>query len=151
MFNFLVLSFGLLAENANQPQTAIYIVPDNPCEYVTGGKSHFLHESEFSCITCFFQKETNKNVLEIWYESLDGHFSCSFGAREGEILAIGTYENAEVIPFPRDNPKLSIGGFGRGHSSTTGEFEVFEIQYDENDNILSFAADFKISADYQTR
>ncbi len=129
VFSFLTLSFSLMAEDCAEPLNAIYLVPDN-FEYITQGESYLLQGH----INCYLN---NGNII-ISYNGKN-HFSCSFGLSDGQIPTPGVYRNAK-----RRN--LDVGGFGRGYNQSTGEFEIFEIIYNEEGEISSFAANFIISS-----
>ena len=61
-------------------------------------------------------------------------------------LTNGLYENAERLGG-NAGPGLSFYGAGRGDNTSTGYFNVLDIVYDANHNLLSFAADF-VQYDY---
>lgn len=144
IFSFLLMSClitvntHLMSEEFEQPLTAMYIIPDSPCEFVTQGKPLLLQESPTSCIKC----HGSKHYLTFSYDSYD-NFSCSFNDGQQRALIPGVYK----IDSGR-SCGIYIGGFGRGGNSSNGEFEIFEIQFDKNDNLVSFAADFKVSTNH---
>jgi len=66
-------------------------------------------------------------------------------AAPGEVpLEVGTYTGAERFPFQAsDNPGLSFSGQGRGCNTVSGSFEVLEIEYDENGELMKLNANFE--------
>jgi hypothetical protein len=56
-------------------------------------------------------------------------------------LTDGLYEDAVGLGG-NSGPGLSFYGAGRGDNTLTGSFDVLDISFDANHNLLSFAADF---------
>jgi len=138
---FLMTGFGLTAEeDKNQVLNVIYLIPESPCDWVTHGKSYCLnaaHLSEYG-----YRKEPNSVRLSYNYEGVD--FDFDFAAPKGQVLIPGIYQNAERMPSRPYIAQLDIDGLGRGNNSSLGEFEVYEIEYDENGKLASFAVDFHL-------
>jgi hypothetical protein len=62
----------------------------------------------------------------------------------GQPLSVGFYNNATRWPFNSPTkPGLDISGNGRGNNQLSGWFNVLEIAYGGNGDILSFAVDFR--------
>ncbi|MGB5720856.1 MAG: hypothetical protein WBM34_09185, partial [Woeseiaceae bacterium] len=54
------------------------------------------------------------------------------------------YDNATRWPFQAaTDPGLSLFGNGRGCNTVAGRFDVLEINYDTNGDVLSAAIDFE--------
>lgn len=63
---------------------------------------------------------------------------------DGNSLEIGFYDNATRFPFNSPTrPGLSFSGNGRGNNQLGGWFDVLEIEYGLNNDILSLAIDFR--------
>ena len=64
-------------------------------------------------------------------------------AATGSVFGVGDYENAERDAFKSaGHPGLELYGDGRGSNTLTGDFQVLEVQFDNNGNLLKFAANF---------
>jgi hypothetical protein len=122
----------------DQLLNALYLVPDNACEYITSGKSYVLHN---------VKSHNSSNGVSIDYNEKKVNFSCSFRPFKGQKLVPGMYKNAERwANSTNGTPGLDVSGCGRGHNEIQGEFEIFEIEYDEKGKVISFAADFKMNS-----
>jgi hypothetical protein len=121
----------------DQLLNALYLVPDNACEYITSGKSYVLHN---------VKSHNSSNGVSIDYNEKKVNFSCSFRPFKGQKLVPGMYKNAERWANSNGTPGLDVSGCGRGHNEIQGEFEIFEIEYDEKGKVISFAADFKMNS-----
>ncbi len=128
----------LQAEENIERINVCYLIPQIPCEFVTNGEIHVLKEGELK----FWGG--SKNWLSFDYEEKNKNFRFCFGAPADQILQVGVYKQARRSPDSKYESKLDIGGCGRGYNNLYGEFEVLDIQYDENDKLVSFAADFSI-------
>lgn len=63
---------------------------------------------------------------------------------DGNRLDIGFYNNATRFPFNSPTrPGLNFSGNGRGNNQLGGWFDVLEVVYDLNNDILSLAVDFR--------
>ena len=63
---------------------------------------------------------------------------------DGNSLEIGFYDNATRFPFNSPTrPGLDFSGNGRGNNQLGGWFDVLEIEYGLNNDILSLAIDFR--------
>lgn len=63
-------------------------------------------------------------------------------------IGVGAYENATRFPFQAaDANGLSLFGNGRGCNQLTGRFDVYEISYDVNGDVLTAAIDFEQTCD----
>ncbi len=66
-----------------------------------------------------------------------------FSAPFDQLLQVGHYSNATRFPFQDFNdPGLDFSGNGRGNNQLSGYFDVQEVSYSPNGQVLSFAADF---------
>jgi hypothetical protein len=63
---------------------------------------------------------------------------------DGNNLAIGFYDHATRFPFNSPTrPGLNFSGNGRGNNTLGGWFDVIDIAYDQNEDVLRFAVDFR--------
>jgi hypothetical protein len=57
---------------------------------------------------------------------------------------VGHYADAVDVADPSANrPKMSFYGDGRGCTSTTGSFDILELEVDEHRNVVRLAVDFE--------
>jgi len=84
----------------------------------------------------------NKGI-EIIYDG-HGYWTLDFAAPNNAPLAVGVYENATRWPFQSSVlPGLDISGDGRGCNELSGNFEVLEVEYSQdNQSLVRFAANF---------
>lgn len=63
---------------------------------------------------------------------------------DGNSLTAGFYDNATRFPFNSPTiPGLSFSGNGRGNNRLGGWFNVLDIAYEGNGDVLRFAVDFR--------
>jgi len=62
----------------------------------------------------------------------------------GNELEVGFYDNATRFPFNSPTrPGLSFSGNGRGNNQLGGWFNVLDVAYEGNGDVLRFAVDFR--------
>ncbi|HOX09464.1 MAG TPA: hypothetical protein PLA52_02340 [Candidatus Omnitrophota bacterium] len=67
----------------------------------------------------------------------------NFAAPYNVVLQPGQYENAIHFTYQySEYPGLAFYGKGRANGSISGYFNVYEAVYGDNDEVISFAADF---------
>lgn len=81
------------------------------------------------------------DVLVFTTPELGNAWSVEFGGPDETLPQVGVYENAVDNPGP-GQPLLDASGNGVGCTST-GRFEVLEISYDANNELVSAAIDFE--------
>jgi hypothetical protein len=73
-------------------------------------------------------------------------------APEGQELTVGEYTGATRYTFQADNvPGLAYGGQGRGCNESFSVFTIYELSYDDADNMASLAIDFDLACEQETR
>ena len=71
------------------------------------------------------------------------YYSLDFAAPFGVPLRVGNYDHVERYLYPGSvYPELSFSGQGVGSGYLEGDFQVFELTYDTQGNVATFAADF---------
>ena len=71
-------------------------------------------------------------------------WSLEFAAPGDVDIVVGTYNGATRYPFQAAaDPGLSLSGDGRGCNQLTGSFDVLDVLYDINGDVLSAAIDFE--------
>ncbi len=88
------------------------------------------------------------NGVSVSFGTLGGsYWSLNFAAPNKALLTVGTYSGTTMYPFQDVNtPGLSVDGNSTGCSST-GSFEVKEVSYGANNEIISFWATFEQHCD----
>jgi hypothetical protein len=121
--------------------TALYLIGSEG-SYVAAEKSLFL-KAGTDCQVTVGKTYNRQNAFSLYfYGPNHSHWNVNFCAPLGMELQQGIYRNAARYPFNKNEAGLSISGDGRGCNEVAGEFEVLNIEYDVDGNIISFAANF---------
>ncbi|MGB5489994.1 MAG: hypothetical protein WBM76_04120, partial [Woeseiaceae bacterium] len=95
----------------------------------------------------FFTSRNYDNGVGFGHDRTDPSFdrwNLEFAAPGNAQIEIGAYDNATRWPFQAaTDPGLSLSGNGRGCNTVAGRFDVLEINYDTNGDVLSAAIDFE--------
>ena len=143
----LTLSLGFSGQGLATPITGLYY-ESSPQSWVGGGATvlvtpsddfDFIASRNFDSGMSFAVNDFSENPhfwsTRWWY--LD------FSAPFNQLLQVGHYSNATRYPFQDfDDPGLNFSGNGRGNNQLSGYFDVREVSYGPNGQVLSFAADF---------
>ncbi|MBS4052394.1 hypothetical protein [Methylomonas rivi] len=71
-------------------------------------------------------------------------YDAATNTNNGNELTVGFYDQATRFPFNSPTkPGLDFSGNGRGNNTLGGWFDVLEIVYGQNNDILRFAVDFR--------
>jgi hypothetical protein len=75
-------------------------------------------------------------------------WTLDFEAPDGASLGVGPFEGATRAAFhgPKD-PGLSVSGMGRACNTSTGRFEIRQLEVDDAGHLARFAADFEQRCD----
>ncbi len=131
----------LQAEENIERINACYLIPQIPHEYLTQGNICVIE----NCQWHFAEKYREKNHLSFSFIEENTHYDFNFATPFYQLFEVGVYKHATSWPFQsEDKPRIDLGIGSRRHNRTDGEFEVLEVQYDLNGNLLCFAADFSI-------
>lgn len=91
-----------------------------------------------------------RNVQDGVSFSIDGDedWFLDFSAPGDVPLEPGKYDDATLYPFNANNePGIDVAGDGRSCDDAKGSFEVLEVEYDGEGNLLAFSADFTQKCD----
>jgi hypothetical protein len=124
------------------PQTdALYFWYDSePGDWVGGGGTDEIAVDDSSFTTA---RNFDQGVA-IRIDGSQGRWNLDFAAPASVPLVPGLYAGATRFPFQDPGePGLSVSGRGRGCNAVAGWFEVLEVEYDDADEIVRFAADFE--------
>jgi hypothetical protein len=145
IFTFALLLMGPALGSQGRAETAFYFT-SSPTSWVGRGDTR-LYTFPSASISAYrtFDQGTNTNSIRFsitrgepgtdwWYVDLVGP--------SRTLVGVGTYSDALRFPFNGDHPGLSFDGNGFGDSTLTGSFQVFEVAFHSNGQLLRFAADF---------
>jgi hypothetical protein len=119
----------VLVQSANAPRTQVSFHGD-PGDYITGGQSYEYDTT--NAVINFSRNSASGVSLNVsgstwWY--LDT------APPNGAPFTTGTYLNAQRYPFQAASvPGLSLSGDGRGCNTLTGQFTVYQAQFDSSGN-----------------
>jgi hypothetical protein len=120
-------------------RTFLFLHSTSPDDWVGQGETRVITEAQAP----FIGFVNFDNGVRVWISGGSTHWNVEFAAAGGVPLAPGAYENAQRFPFnDLDRPGLSVTGDGHGCNELSGRFDVLEVTYGQNDDVLSFAADF---------
>jgi hypothetical protein len=139
LLKLLALSF-LLSSAANSSAlaaTEIRIASEDG-DFVGRGETFIL--SEGTGVLTIDGLSTSEIKLE--WRSSTNNFDLNFGGANGQTLAVGLFDDAQRYPFmDPDHPGLSISGNGAGCNMLIGQFEVYELEFDQNGIATKLALD----------
>ncbi|MCF2948054.1 hypothetical protein L0668_08050 [Paraglaciecola aquimarina] len=109
-------------------------------DYIGGGQTMFHTDTDGSI---FSSSDSDRpNYVEVRYTG-DARWSLDLASPNNEILEAKKYEEATRYPFQsQTKPGLSFTGNGRGCNQSFGEFEILEIEYEENGQLDKLAVNF---------
>jgi hypothetical protein len=119
--------------------TALTFVSE-PGDYIGGGQTFTRTEAD-GTFTALHQ-----SGLWIRFEapSLSSWWDIHLAAPNGGQLRRGPYEGATRWPFQSPTkPGLDVTGSGRGCNTSTGRFDVLEVEYAPDGTLMRFAADIE--------
>lgn len=96
-------------------------------EYIGSGQEHEL--------TGDFDISLASNKIYITHTS---GFNFTFSPSDDAVLKQGAYLSAERVPFKGPlNPGIEVGSSGRGCNTISGEFYIYEMEYEDNNQVLA--------------
>ncbi|MBX7066644.1 MAG: hypothetical protein K1X28_05385 [Parachlamydiales bacterium] len=130
----------LMSLNANQTSeklTGFFISGIQYYGSADKEEAFFLCDGDFS-----FKKGAYKDGIAFSFNRLDkdDNWVIEFHAPNKDLIKVGVYKNARRHPFNGNAPGITVT---HNHSSSDGgEFEILELKYDRDGEIVSFAANF---------
>ncbi len=95
--------------------------------------------------------DNNKSFVSVGFEG-NATWTLEVEAPSGEVLQPKVYEGATRYPFQEDSVAgLSFRGNGSGCNNSFSDFEIHEIVWDQNLNLVTLAMDFKFVCEQITR
>jgi hypothetical protein len=140
--NWLVayLFFGVLCSASIKAETFLEFNSESG-DYIGGGIKQSW--SEVDGVFSVTSSASMPNVASFSFNGANW-WNLSFAGPSGEKLKPGAYENTTRYPFNSElGNGLDVSGDGRGCNTSTGRFDILEIEYNTNGDISSFAADFE--------
>ena len=122
--------------------------------YISEGETWPLNErdGEFTLSTKpYAEAEKSHSFVSVDYHGLD-NWSLDIAAPSGETLKVGRYEGATRYPFQDDAVAgLGFGGQAKGCNESFSDFEIYEIEFDSEMNLIKLALDFDLACEQSTR
>ncbi len=134
------LGLALCASGPARAQTTLLALDSDPGDFVGGGQ-----HLRFTAADGTFSVRSNfRNSVSILFESSDffPFWQLFFAAPANKTLAVGVYTGATGSQSA-GRPGLDVSGEGRGCNTLTGSFEIKEIAYGPDSEILVFWATFE--------
>ena len=138
----IILFIALLTATA-QAATAYYYYSE-PGDYIGAGQSKMLVHGVDGVITA----DRNFDLgVSLYYDGGQEWWYLDFAAPTFPSkvdLYVGSYENAQRFPFNSPTkPGLDVSGCGRGCNTLIGRFDVLEVEYNVDEQVMIFAANFE--------
>jgi hypothetical protein len=119
--------------------SALYVISSKG-DYIGAGKTKSYVEGQDGK---FIISKNYHNGLTISLVESKEYWSLKFSAAGKQNLTPGIYKNASRFSLNTEgSPGLDFSGNGRGCNTLKGEFEILEIEYDDDGNVNVFAANF---------
>ena len=127
--------------------TEFNIIDSSPTTWTSHGLSDYTVSPELDWTFTASRNFDNGVRLRMTGEKLPetnvDYWDLDFAAPFEEELTPGVYNNFQRFPFQdNDRPGMGFGSTGRSDNLASGSFEVLEASYDDEGEVLSFAADF---------
>ena len=126
--------------------TSFYSYQSDPGDWVGQGQSGF-YELGQHILNAWERPAPNGPAVNIQMRhstNFIDRWSLDFQSSSGSRLMPGTYDSATRWPFQSPGvPGLSVFGQGRGCNTLTGRFEVYEVVYGPQGEVLRFHAAFE--------
>lgn len=134
----LLMGTAGIAEEA-QKQT-ILVMTSFEGDWVGSGKSYVLvggKDGRFSI-------RDEKDGIQVVFNGIDGRecWNLTFAPQSGKLLDRGIYQNVSQFSINQEKPTLDVNGCHRSCGGIVGEFEILELEYNDDGTIEAFAANF---------
>ena len=118
----------------------------DPGDFITQGSSYYLD----SYLANFHIESSDSGIVTIRVVTLGDTLLINFARGSLDIdpkkntrLSAGIYSGALRFPFAAPAPGLSVSGFGRACNQSSGYFNVYEIEFDNDGQVTRLIADFE--------
>lgn len=121
-------------------QTTSLVMSSEQGDYIGQGQNYDLNESN-GTFTPYVNSDGSVRIL---YSGDEGSFSVTLGPKDLQSLIIGPYPFATRYPFNSPTaPGFNASGFGRGCNTSESSFDVLDVEFDLNNELVSLVADFE--------
>lgn len=118
-----------IVEGASAPRTSLDFRGD-PGDYISGGQT--WHYDTYNSSIVFSRNFDNGVSASV---NGDAWWNFDSATPSGHTYHVGTFKNAQRYPFQSATaPGLSLYGDGRGCNTLTGQFTVYQIEFDTAGN-----------------
>lgn len=132
--------FSIVFTNHAISQTTSLVMVSESGDYIGQGQTYDLNESNGT----FTPYVNNDGSVRIAYNGDAGYFSVTVGPKDAQSLIIGPYPNATRYPFNSPTtPGFNASGFGRGCNTSESSFDVLDVEFDTNNELLTLVVDFE--------
>jgi hypothetical protein len=122
--------------------------------YISEAETWPLNEKDGAFIVStipYVGEPKGRSFISVAFD-MDSDWKLQVAAPKGQELTVGEYTGATRYTFQADNvPGLAFGGQGRGCNKSFSDFTIYELSYDDADNIASLAIDFDLACEQETR
>ena len=114
-----------------------------PGDYIGQGKTNLIRRSDTQTYTLEKYSDNAIHVVAITTGHVES-WRLYFAAANNALLQVGKYTNAARYPFQEITENgLSFSGSGRGCNDLTGQFEIFEVEYNSTGDTTKLAVNFE--------
>jgi Putative Ig domain len=138
----LLTAIALQALPAAAQVTSLSMTSD-PGDYIGAGQTWFFTQPADGI---FFAQINSENGVSLTFHNapLSEFWTLDFAAPNNQSLTVGTYSGAMRFQYQTaGSPGLQVTGDGRGCNTLTGSFQVLQVVYGFNYNVVAFDATFE--------
>ncbi|MFI9815894.1 hypothetical protein [Saccharothrix variisporea] len=130
--------------------TGTVSITGDPGDWVTGGSSYKYNSDADDVLTLTGSQDND--YVRVGIEGANGDWwTIEFAAPEGQVLAAGTYTDAQRYPFqPSTRPGLDYSGNGRGCNELGGTFTIETIKFGPRGYVEQLDATFEQHCEFST-
>jgi hypothetical protein len=111
----------------------------DPGDYIGGGQRYSFGSADGT-----FSLQGDTSGVSVAFVSSGDWWYLNFAPPKGRKLSVGTHQNAARWPFqPPRQPGLDVSGDGRGSNTLKGSFDIKQIKYDTDGQVVSLWATFE--------
>lgn len=138
------LCAGFLLVGAALAETTVELVSE-PGDYVGQGAAYSYDDTNADIrFSRNFDNGINMSIQRLPGETSGDWWYMSMAAPGDAEITVGSYDGATRFPFHDfDDPGFSFSGNGRGCNTSTGSFDVYTVEYDQDGNVTALAASFE--------
>jgi hypothetical protein len=148
ILTFLGFALFCMVQTASAGTALYFSGPDG--EYISQGQEYYLDIADGYQIVV---NHNNNNSYSFYFSNPSAPpakqhwWTVDFSAANSKRLGHGIYLGATREGFANGVPGLDLFGDGRGNNAVAGYFTVLQAVYDNQSNLIEFAADFVLQGD----